>query len=56
MRNEYIEDKVLLSNTIGELFDLIRSSNLLILKCCQRVTAMISGSLVFKAFISGKIN
>ena len=37
MRNEYIEDNVLLSNTIGETFDLIRSSNLIILKCYKGV-------------------
>jgi len=37
MRNEYIEDNVLLSNTIGEVFDLIRSSNLIILKCYKGI-------------------
>ena len=37
MRNEYIEDNVLWSNTIGETFDLIRSSNLIILKCYKGV-------------------
>ena len=37
MSNEYIEGNVLLSNTIGEVFDLIKSSNLLILKCYEGV-------------------
>ena len=37
MRNEYIEDNVLLSNTIGEVFDLIRSSNFIILKCYKGI-------------------
>jgi len=37
MKSGIIADNVLLSNTIGEVFDLIRSSNLLILKCYKGV-------------------
>jgi hypothetical protein len=37
LKNEFIEDNALLSNTIGEVFELIRSSNLLILKCYEGV-------------------
>jgi len=37
MRSEFIEDNALLSNTIGEVFDLLRSSNLLILKCYKGI-------------------
>ena len=37
IKTEYIDDNALLSNTIGEVFDLFSSSNLLILKCYKQV-------------------
>ena len=37
MKSEFIEDNALLSNTIGEVFDLLSSSNLIILKCYKGV-------------------
>mgnify|MGYP006873012459 CR=1 FL=1 len=37
MKNELIEDNALLSNTIGEVFDLLQSSNLIILKCYEGI-------------------